>query len=503
MSLCFVFSGTSEGRELCEKLAAYGVRCHVFVATEYGNIVMRQHENIEVSVGRLEASDIEKLIEANRPDYVIDATHPHAEVISENIKLAAKNLADKACKFMRVSRDIEEDVLYKDVEIHVNSYDEAVDVLKKSGCKEGRFLLTTGVKELEKFAVPELKDRLIVRILPGVDSIEKAYRLGIASKMIVAMEGPFSVEMNKALISEYEASFLVTKNSGSRGGYREKIEACKACGIKALIIDKETDKTALSAEKALEIILGEDGIEQSDTLKNEPVLKQQIKNVTLLGAGMCDEKTLTIEAFNVIRDAELIIGAKRMTEFAKTINHHARYVEEYISEAVAETVENSDEKNIAVVFSGDTGLCSGAKQVYARLCHKDKSMDLLTEIKKPESGSYDEINVRIIPGISSVSYMASRLGVQYSDYPFVSLHGKELSLDALAEVAKKSMGVFVICSGLSDVIKVTEHFCGSFKIFAGRNLASEDEEIIEINSVSDTKDHEDGLFVLYMKRVGW
>ena len=54
---------------------------------------------------------------------------------------------------------------------------------------------------------------------------------GICGKQILALQGPFSVEMNEAILKQYHINCLVTKRSGKNGGYQEKIEAAKRLGI--------------------------------------------------------------------------------------------------------------------------------------------------------------------------------------------------------------------------------------------------------------------------------
>ena len=472
MSLCFVFSGTSEGREVCEALAEGGVQCITFVATEYGNAVMKQHENIDVRVGRLDMEDIAKLIGEENPDYVIDATHPHAEIITENIKVAcAKAKADE--KYIRVQRDLNSDTdEYSETVIIVNSIQAAIDAL--ASFPSGNIMLTTGVKELHFFEM--FGSRLIARILPGRESIDEAYRCGLSTKQIIAMEGPFSEEMNAALIKQYGASVLVTKNSGKRGGYIEKIKACKACGIKAIVIDNVacSDLGSACTESDTVRVLSPEGT--ADYIFNNIALD---KEVYLVGTGVCKEQYLTIKAKDVIEHSDLIIGAKRMVEFGHTINEYAEVVCEYYPDAVAEIIKNTDKKKIAVLFSGDTGLCSGANGVR-------KVLEEITDIK-----------IMTIPGMSSVSYFASKIGIQYSDYPFVNLHGKESNCES---VIRSSGGFIAICSGVSDVRNVAKLLLKypELNMTVGYNLGLETETIYKVNNCDEVSDCKEGLYIIFV-----
>ena len=463
MSLCFIFSGTSEGRELSEALSKEGIKCLVFVATEYGNAVMRENENITVNIGRLDKEEIKNLIIEKTPDYIIDATHPHAEIISKNVKEACFE-SESLNKYLRVSRSIDKSNNCDDTVIKVKSKEEALKAL--TSFKEGNILLTTGVKELENFCVEEIKDRLIVRVLPCMESLEEVTRLNIKAKNIIAMEGPFTEGMNKALIEQYDAKVLVTKNSGDRGGYKEKISACKASGIKAIVIEKENeDSESISVKEAVRII----------TKKNVFV-----KNIFLTSTSVCDENYLTKKSIDVIKNADVIIGAKRMTDFAMSINKNAEVYNEYMPDAVAEIIKRSSAENIAVLFSGDTGLCSGAKGVYEKL--KD----------------LDDIHVEIVPGVSSVSYFSSKICIQYSDYPFISLHGKNFDY---MNLLNNSDGFFAICSGAIDVelivhnvMNVESDNVNRYRIFVGYNLGTDSEEVYEVTE--EKADFKDGLYVI-------
>jgi len=284
----FVFSGTSEGRELIEKLNKEKIFCHAFVATEYGEAVMKSHPLCQVHRGRLNLEEIEQEIKMLSPDYIFDATHPHAIEISVNIKQACENL-EQVNRYVRISRPIEKisktggNTLIEPItqtgresqiesesqtgqkplteaishmgnnHMIVESFEKAAQLLASFHYSDkGTILLTTGVKELAIFAREEkIKERLIVRILPGIESLEKAKEMDIPSKHIVAMEGPFGRELNLALINHFQAEILVTKNSGSRGGYYDKLEAASIANIPVIIIDQKTTEEGISIEEAV------------------------------------------------------------------------------------------------------------------------------------------------------------------------------------------------------------------------------------------------------------
>ena len=474
MSSCFVFSGTSEGREVVERLADIGVKCSVFVATEYGNAVMKPHQSIDVNVGRLTSEEIAELITKGSPDFVIDATHPHAEIITENIK-AACEISGMMDNYIRVNRYsekngfTEENIDYLDTVRFVSSVEDALNLLKdekgESVYSSGNIFLTTGVKELHSFCVDGIKKRLVARILPSIESLEEAYRCGLDTKSVVAMEGPFSEEMNIALIHQYDIKVLITKNSGTRGGFAEKINACRNCGIKAIVISKE--------EKADVGKTIDETVEFVSTRLN--LIR---KKLSIIGTGICKEEYLTTKALSLIKNADVIIGAKRMAEFGSQLNKTAEIFTEYYSDKIIQIIDDSTKHNHAVLFSGDISLCSGARK--------------LNDIVK----NRDDLEVEMVPGISSVSYFASRIGIQYSDYPFISLHENEGDYVSLVE---KYGGFIAICSGVKDVINVTKNVLSmpsKKTLLYGYNLGTDEEKFSVIDNEEDTADLNEGLYVL-------
>ena len=73
-----LFAGTTEGRNLSECLAASGIAHTLCVATEYGEIVLREHPLVRVRRGRMDREEIRELIVSGSFGAVVDATHPYA-----------------------------------------------------------------------------------------------------------------------------------------------------------------------------------------------------------------------------------------------------------------------------------------------------------------------------------------------------------------------------------------------------------------------------------------
>ena len=80
------------------------------------------------------------------------------------------------------------------------------------------------------YAIEGYEKRCFARVLSTGEAVEESIRLGFRGRHLIAMQGPFSAEMNLALLHQTEARYFVTKESGKAGGFGEKLEAAKAAG---------------------------------------------------------------------------------------------------------------------------------------------------------------------------------------------------------------------------------------------------------------------------------
>lgn len=243
-----VFSGTSEGRQLADWAEENGLEKDFifFVATEYGGEMMKEHVNIDVRQGRLKPDEMNDILGSENIEFVIDATHPYATKVTENIKTACNN----EFKYLRLYRErIESNI---DGLIFTDSIEDAVDILNTSTEK---ILLTTGSKEIAKFRdVIDKENRLIARVLPTVESINLCLDAGIEKRNIIAMQGPFTKDMNVATMRQYGLKTLVTKDTGTVGGFQDKA-ALSELGYRVIIIKRPTDERGYSMAEIKEIIL--------------------------------------------------------------------------------------------------------------------------------------------------------------------------------------------------------------------------------------------------------
>ena len=164
MSSVVIFAGTTEGRELAEFLARQEVRAHAFVATEYGETLLRGGGSLTVHQGRLDEKQMEETLRELKPEAAVDATHPYAAVVSGNIRRAAQAAGIRYIRLLRAEEAVSEEDC-----VCVDSVEEAAAFLAGT---EGKILAATGSKELAKYtAIPGYRERVTARVLSTAEAV--------------------------------------------------------------------------------------------------------------------------------------------------------------------------------------------------------------------------------------------------------------------------------------------------------------------------------------------
>lgn len=236
-----IFGGTTEGRQLSSKLAEKGVAVLVSVATPLGQ--EEQEEQVargllRVHCGRLEPPQMVALLKSEGAQLCIDATHPYAVEATRNIRAAA---AEAGVEYLRLARAPSE------VPPGSAVFDDAPAAAQALAAQEGNILLTTGAKELVAFAaIPPA--RLFPRVLPTHEGIAACEGVGIPHRNIIAMQGPFTREMNEATLRQYHISHLVTKDGGAAGGFAQKAQAAALLGVQLVVLRRPPERGLTETE---------------------------------------------------------------------------------------------------------------------------------------------------------------------------------------------------------------------------------------------------------------
>ena len=321
MKRILIFSGTTEGRELAEFLRNRQVDVIVSVATEYGRDCMdvESSSNVSVRTGRMDEAQIRQFLTTQKIDLVVDATHPFAAEVTKNVEQACRMAGTEYIRCVRERQNWDDK---GERVVRVESVPEAVEYLQNTtgnvliatgskelkeytriaGCKErcyarvlstqvsveesirlgfegkhliamqgpfskelnlamltGNVLIATGSKELKEYTrIAGYKERCYARVLSTQVSVEESIRLGFEGRHLIAMQGPFSKELNLAMLRAVDARYFVTKESGKSGGFLEKVQAAEEAKAVLVVVGRpfEVGKILKETKKILEIWAG-------------------------------------------------------------------------------------------------------------------------------------------------------------------------------------------------------------------------------------------------------
>ncbi len=430
-----IFGGTTEGRRLAELLSGQDCEVTVCVATDYGQTLLPESDHLTVSAKRLPVDEIVAMLEKERFDLVIDATHPYATSITHSIAAACEKTKTEHWRLLR------EASVPADGAIFVPSAEEAVYCLSRT---QGNILLTTGSKELPIYAaMPNFAERVWARVLPLPASLDACRAAELPASHIFAMQGPFSREMNFALLRSMRAEWLVTKDGGVPGGFDDKLAAAKAANARVLVVGRPAEGNGLSLRQCIQALCERFGL----TVRRE---------VSIVGIGPGKIEAQTLEVRSALTNADCVIGARRMLDAARS--SCSVQVDAIDPQKIADWLDTHIEcRRCVVVMSGDTGFFSGTKKLLPLL---------------------EDYEIHILPGLSSLSYLCAKLKTDYEDVIPVSLHGREH--DIAADV-RRHKRIFALVGGEDGMTRLCKALVngglGDVRLGVGERLGYPDERI--------------------------
>lgn len=502
MCKIWIFGGTTEGRLLAEYCSREKIEAWVSVASEYGEELLQEelmesgnagnpdlnHNTclakknlktvqassvIKVLRGRMDRYQMEEFIRNQGIHLVIDATHPHARLVSEEIQEACGRTGVRLERCLRAEGEQNKARDW----VEVDSIQEAVSFLSSVS---GVIFATTGSKELETLCqIPDYQKRVYARVLPTSNVLKKCEKLGITGSHLIAMQGPFSTEMNTLFLRQTKAEWLLTKDSGRAGGFQEKVEAARENGTRVVVI-RRPEEDGISLEEAMEVLKKAD----------EGKVGELKTHLILAGIGMGQPSQMTGEVLRAIRESDALIGAGRMLESAEralqndlliskegkaenrqesaaAVEKERKCYKAYLPDDVIQIVSKHPEwKQAVILYSGDTGFFSGASRMAERL---------------REAG----YPFTVYPGTSCVSYLAARLGTHWEDAAIYSAHGRELSVDRvmkrLCDPEEPAKRAFILMGGKNGAgqfcERLTQAGYGNVQVTVGENLSYPEEQI--------------------------
>ena len=185
-----------------------------------------------------------------------------------------------------------------------------------------------------------------------------------------------------------------------------------------------------------------------------------MRKVTIIGAGPGNPDLLSRAALDAIDIADVVIGAHRALAGIDVPPDVVRCELVKTADIVAALTDAASWQRAVVVMTGDVGLFSGARRLVEAL-----------------SGDA-QVDVRVVPGISSASYLAARLARPWQDWRFASAHG--VACDIVAE-AERAGELFLVTSGGEDPSRLSGELVqagfGDARVTVAERLSYPDERI--------------------------
>ena len=201
--MIWIIGGTSEAKELVKKLK--GRKDFIVTAATEAEREFIDCENLQI--GRLNFYDMVKFVEENSIELIIDLSHPYAKIVSQNAKKVSEGKNIRYVRYIRNKTNIPNYAVY------MQNLKKTLEYLREI---EGTVFFTTGSKSIGDFEEVRGNNRFIYRILPTPSSIKECNKHNVHIKDIVAILGPFSEELNFVMFKEYNADFVVMKDSGEK-----------------------------------------------------------------------------------------------------------------------------------------------------------------------------------------------------------------------------------------------------------------------------------------------
>ena len=227
--MIWVIGGTKDSRDFLEKIVNSTTDIIVTTATEYGGKLL---ENLPLKVvcKKLTYPMMLDFVKSEGIDKIIDLSHPYAMEVSQNALNVSKEMEIEYFRFEREEISL--------LPQKYSEFDNIEELIKYVEGVEENILVTLGSNNIPHFSQLKNLNNCYFRILPKWDMVKKCEDVGILPKNIIAMQGPFSKNMNKAMIEQFNIKYLITKQAGDTGGEKEKIESADEMGVEVIFLTR-------------------------------------------------------------------------------------------------------------------------------------------------------------------------------------------------------------------------------------------------------------------------
>ena len=207
----WILSGTSDGPIIVNKLLKLNYIVFISVVTHKASKSYVKNPKLHIITGKLnDPSEIINFVVKNKINYVIDATHPFALIISKNLNEACKKIKKPLLSYARKS----EMKSFKNFH-----YINGLKDIKKKEIVNKNILLAIGSRFLKETAshYSQCGANVFTRVIPTHESISNAFGSCIKNSNIAILEPSKQKGNNleKKLCDYWKIDYILCRNSGS------------------------------------------------------------------------------------------------------------------------------------------------------------------------------------------------------------------------------------------------------------------------------------------------
>ena len=445
MSRVMLFAGLNECISLCEKLSKLDVIIDVYAENLEGNYP--EESNIYIHTGEKLTKDyIKAEYDKFEPDVVIDGVHIADVTIHEYIKEVV--VSKKYIKLKEVKENL--DVAY------CKTMDDVITMVNRT---RSNVYFTTGIKDIEKFAnIVDSRKRVFLDLPKGNSYLRLAAANGVSLSRINDILD-YTEEELVGIINDNSIKYIVASDDESLARLKMMYQASKDTNIIMVIVSAS------------------DGSLDVDEVVSRVKAIDAVKQVYIIGVGVGNPKNMTIEACEAIDKCEVILGSEELIKGIGIDNKELHYA--YSASEIENFVSSHYYNRLAVVTQGDVCLLNG-----------------IAEFIKNLKG----YEVRIVQGVSSISYLAARLGIDWTNCVAV-----DSRTDNVLKAVAENKGVFVFTDGdTNDVLNLLKN--NGFENVAAcvaERLSFDDEKITTGYVYEVANGEYDSLTVMYFENVSY
>ena len=155
--------------------------------------------------------------------------------------------------------------------------------------------------------------------------------------------------------------------------------------------------------------------------------------LNIIGIGP-SKGDITLNAIKALKESNVIIGYKKYIDSINDLIDGKEIIKKGMGDevargelAISKTLEGN---NVAIISSGDPGVYGMANLIFQLI------------------GKYEDIDVRVYPGVSALNYSADLLGAPLHDFATISLSNLLMIIPL----------VLTIWSGIEYIEKSKKHF---------------------------------------------